>query len=85
MKFSTLPFTAKKSNCCVDSKILIFDTGEIPHCVPAPALFRRVLVADTRGLTEHSADLLEEADREFVWRRFVRGAKGYVFLIAHGR
>ncbi len=36
----------------------------------------RLLVVDTRGLSLASGDLLEEADRGFLWGRFVRGMEG---------
>lgn len=54
---------------------------------PLAAAFRRVLVADVRGLAVRSRDALEEADRAFLWRRFAEGLAGFsnVFLLRDGK
>lgn len=54
---------------------------------PLAAAFRRVLVADVRGLAERSRDALVEADRAFLWRRFAEGLAGFsnVFLLRDGK
>ncbi len=40
------------------------------------AVCGQLLVVDSRGLSRASGDVLEEADREFLWRRFAEGLAG---------
>ena len=54
---------------------------------PLALAFQRVLVVDVRGLAERSRNVLEEADRAFLWRRFADGLAGFsnVFLLRDGK